>query len=569
MQRWLFFIILTPFFLFGQAKSVDIQQVEISYWLQGPRASSNPDLLNARAVLTFRVPESTTSVNLLAGGFKVSSIRKRQGREKEAVPFNQQNGVLTVETVLQPGELHEWVIDYEVDLSGEEIGSYVERADEFLAFNAFNTSAAISAGVGGTFYPALAGDESHVLLNITIHENRNTGFPGELEFETTNGDGSRSQFWRTEKPIAPEAFYLVIGEFKEFDAEDLEEEFELNQVALKTIRWEKAKTTMAGTVDFFGLEPAAFTDSQYHFLDSLSGLPLEGFFIVGTEAGLDAESAEWARRKVMALHLENNDTAKASERIWRKMISDKGIDWRNTFLDAKWKTFEQLGLKQKKRLLAYRIEQWRDANAELLAAIDSAELDTAFIQPLLRSTLLPKINISYRYIARDTALYVAYVQDTAAAPAYHIPLWVDVYSQDEVKREVHVIRAIEGQIKVTFRKVPSAANVDFGNYFPGRVEERKPDSYLLFQLSRASTVEQRRQALEGLFKTSNPNLFSTALGIAMRDEDPEIRLLAVQNAGALNIPAQQKLKDALLKLTEDPSAEVRQKAEALVEKYYE
>lgn len=569
MQRWLFFIILTPCFLFGQSNSIDIQHTEISYWLEGPRAATGRNLVNARAVVTFRVLENATAVNLLAGGFIVSSIRRRQGREKEMLSFNQENGVLEVQAALHPGEQHEWVMDYQLDLSREELLNYVQQEDEFLAFNPFNVNAPVSAGAAGTFYPTLAGDESYVRLNITIREKRNTGFPGILEFETTNGDGSRSQFWKTEKPITPESFYLVIGEFKEFDAEDLEEEFEMNQVALKALRWEKARATMTGAVEFFGLELATFSDSQYHYLDSLSGLPLEGFFIVGTEAGLDAKPEEWARRKVMALHLESNDTAKASERLWRQTVSHKGIDWRNAFLNNKWKTFDQLGLKQKKRLLSYRVEQWKDANAELLLIMDPAELDTTFIQPLLQSTLLPEINISYRYVARDTALYVSYKQDTAAAPAYHIPLRVNVYSGDEVKTETLVMRKVEGQFKVTFPKVPSAAGVGFGTYFPGRVEEQKPDSYLLFQLSRASTVEQRRQALEGLFKTSNPNLFSTALGIAMRDEDAEIRLLAVQNAGELNIPAQQKLKDTLLKLTEDPSAEVRQKAEVLVKKYYE
>ena len=65
------------------------------------------------------------------------------------------------------------------------------------------------------------------------------------------------------------------------------------------------------------------------------------------------------------------------------------------------------------------------------------------------------------------------------------------------------------------------------------------------------------------------NLFSTTLGIAMDDPNARIRVMALKRAGNLNVPAQLKLKDTLLKMSRtDPDPEVQEKAKALVLKYY-
>ena len=133
-----------------------------------------------------------------------------------------------------------------------------------------------------------------------------------------------------------------------------------------------------------------------------------------------------------------------------------------------------------------------------------------------------------------------------------------------------IIREAEGVLKLTLEGSPNMASVYLGEYFPGKVEDRKPDTYNLYQLSNASGPQERKQALEGLFQTKNVNLFSTALGIAMDDPEASIRNLALDNATDLTVPAQRKLKDTLINLSKmDDNAEVREKAKILVTKYYE
>src|SRR5690606_35281253 len=109
---------------------------------------------------------------------------------------------------------------------------------------------------------------------------------------------------------------------------------------------------------------------------------------------------------------------------------------------------------------------------------------------------------------------------------------------------------------------PRAVKVSFGEYFPGFISDRRPDTYDLYLLTKAENEYGRREALQNLFETSNANLFSTTLGIAMDDRDPSIRMEALRHAGNLPLPAQLKLENTLRKLaTEDPDARIRAEAE--------
>ncbi len=558
---------LWPCLIFGQTSTVDILNTEVSYWMAGPR-QIGVDHLRAQSVITLEALNEVTEVVLNARGLEVETVARQEGRIKGQLTFNTSSGQLRINTHLKNGGRLTLAINYTLPLSSDEYQNYILQSESLISFNPFNTSTDIAAGKAGMFYPAVDGDPCLLRLNITINNSRNCGFPGRLDFQVDHQNGTMSQYWSSDGPIAPEAFYLVIGEFREYDAEDLEEEFELAEIALQNIQLDRSKVEMAMAVGFFGLEPEIFTDSQYAYLDSISRLDLPGFFISGDEERLQVSPEELGRRKALALYLNGSDTAKASDHLWRLTVEQNGKEWEYSVLENKWKSVSSLDSVTKRRLIRYRVQQWRSSNEALLAGISSEALDTGFVAPLLKTTNLPLVNIGYRYVAGDTALYVTYTQDTSSAPVYQIPLQVSVYSNDEVTTVNRWLRKESGELKVAFSKSPNAAGVSFGRYFPGTIEESKPDAYLLFQLGNARTATARREALAGLFKTRNPNLFSTALGIAMRDDDAGIRLLALQNAGELNIAAQRKLEDSILKLTNDPVSEVRTLAESLARKYY-
>lgn len=550
------------------AQALHISHIQLDFWLAGKRASS-PSRIEAREILTFQASMSLSKVGLLARGLEIVSIRKKEGRLKDDLPFTQKGDSLWISVPVQTAKKYQWQIDYLIPIKEERYHNYVEESPQIFALNQFNMQGGVAGGQAGMFYPALAGDASFLEINLTVKAGKNSGVPGTLSFITDNQDGTISQYWNTHVAFTPESFYLVVGQFKEFDPEEIQEDFALSDMALKKIKEKQNRDRMTPTLEFFGISPEAITDSEYTLLDSLSKRKMSPFFLKPSEVPqLTAE--EYAYQQALALYLANYDSAKASQRQWEVTIQHKGNAWKENVLNQKWKGYDDLTKANKKRLLSYRLQQWRDANPEIIKAISSQELDTALFLPLLESLELPELSLSYRYVAGDSAQYINYSQDTSRSQVYALPVKITIYAKEEQLQLTEVLNKQSGRVKIHFLKVPNSVEVEFGRFFPGMIHDNKPDNYNLFQLSKAANATERMKALRGLFTTKNPNLFSTALGIAMDDPEAEIRLEALQNAGNLDSAARQKLKDTLYKLAEDdPDPGVQKEAKLLIQKYYE
>ena len=540
-------------------------------WYAGPQASGKEALIKARAFISFTGQLSSKDIELEVGECTISSVAKMEGREKEQLTYRLENQKITINLPIEIARRYQIVVDYDINLKADRIKNYIQHTTDLLVMNPFNALDDISLGTAGVFYPSLPGDESILLFNITILNKESVGFRGSIEFETDNQDGTKTQYWRSEQQISPEDFYLVIGEFKEFEAEDLEEEFELSALELrklKKIRIFNTKKDMLTAIAYLGLNPEALTDSQFAYVDSLSGLNQTGFFITGQEPNLGLTQKDLSRVKALILYSNANDTSKASQQVYDLLIQKNDESWEEDLMDWKWKNRSTLSAEDEKRVLRYRLNRWQNSNPNLFAVMTQAEIDTALFNPILQTYKYPNISISYRYVAGDTALYVNYTQDTTNAPMFTLPIEVTFTTDEGTFREAKKMAGVKGELRVPSTKIPNLASVFFGAYFPGRVDEKKPDTYLLYQLGQSKTTAERKEALLGLFKTNNPNLFSTALGIAMRDSNSELRILALKNADNLNLPAQQKLQSSIELLMQDSNTEISTLAKNLARKYY-
>ncbi len=571
MQRCLFFIFCFCYTAVLSGQKTDITKTEISMWYAGPQASGKEALIKARAFISFTGQLSSKDIELEVGECTISSVAKMEGREKEQLTYRLENQKITINLPIEIARRYQIVVDYDINLKADRIKNYIQHTTDLLVMNPFNALDDISLGTAGVFYPSLPGDESILLFNITILNKESVGFRGSIEFETDNQDGTKTQYWRSEQQISPEDFYLVIGEFKEFEAEDLEEEFELSALELrklKKIRIFNTKKDMLTAIAYLGLNPEALTDSQFAYVDSLSGLNQTGFFITGQEPNLGLTQKDLSRVKALILYSNANDTSKASQQVYDLLIQKNDESWEEDLMDWKWKNRSTLSAEDEKRVLRYRLNRWQNSNPNLFAVMTQAEIDTALFNPILQTYKYPNISISYRYVAGDTALYVNYTQDTTNAPMFTLPIEVTFTTDEGTFREAKKMAGVKGELRVPSTKIPNLASVFFGAYFPGRVDEKKPDTYLLYQLGQSKTTAERKEALLGLFKTNNPNLFSTALGIAMRDSNSELRILALKNADNLNLPAQQKLQSSIELLMQDSNTEISTLAKNLARKYY-
>jgi hypothetical protein len=568
MQRWLFFI-FCGFAISGlKAQPIDVFKTEVSIWMAGPQSYPTQQNVKARAVVSFKSNTSGSEFTLDVGPNEVSAVKLKEGREKNNLTYRLEGAKLTVQLPLEISKRYEVVVEYMLPMGSEAVQRFIQQSEDMLVLNPFNTRQGAELGVAGTFYPAVAGDACWLLLNVTLLNKKSIGFDGVVEFETHNGEGFKSIYGRSHQPLNPEAFYLVIGEFKEFEAEDLEEEFELSAIELRKIKFYNAKQDMQGALQYLSIQSEAITDSQLAYVDSLSQLPQPGFFISGLEHELGINSQDLKRIKALLLFQNNNDTGRASNKLYEVVVQKKGSSWEELMMDNKWRNRQQLPQEQVQIVLAYRLNRWKSSNPELFKNYSEIEIDTTLIGPMLQTFQFPVVEINYRYVAKDTALYIGYLQDTSISRSYPLPVEVKFTTSEGTFSQYKKLMDVAGNLRITTAKIPNVAYVNFGNYFPGRVNEKKPDTYLLYQLGEAQTAAGRKEALTGLFKTQNPNLFSTALGIAMRDTDAEVRLLALQNAINLDVSAQQKLKGSIEILTEDASSQIRKLANELADKYY-
>lgn len=685
MQRWFFFI----FCIIGNlaiGQSSDIVSIQLSLWKHGEFAEANSNLLEASAEIIFRGQEKPCQAKLLAVGMNVNSVELREGRIKGKLKWTQRNDSLLVELPAAKNKRTTIKVDYSIDLQDSSLELYLQNTESMFAFNAMNVNAQSGMGIIGMWFPAVVGDLFNMKLDVTTKAEENIGFNGQEEYKVKLENGLLAHFWKTEKEILPQDFYLIIGTFKEFDAEEMEEELVLAEVSLKVSKYEKSKRAVAPFMVLYGLSVASISDSEYAIVDSLSSLDFSAYFLqkndlpeidkkryqieaaiayhiegndmkLGSERHLlayaDTKGEEWlddimdqkwekrkglssehytrvlhyrhqiAKRKVtphmalyqlpkdsladseyavvdslksvnfsafflkstdlpgvsaeqysyeaaLAYYLENQNMMAASERHWNAYVSKRGEDWKNEILLGKWDAREELDSLAYFKALSYMLVKYKKSNPDLLATVSHTLFDTSFVKPLLARNRLPAVHFTYRYVSGDGALYVNYLQDTAASWVYTFPVRIIVRSGDLIDTAIKVVDQASGDLKVIFPKVPNLAKVEVGDFFPGAMTDKRPDTYNLFQLSKAESEAERAEALIGLFETSNPNLFSTALGIAMDDKQARLRLLALDYANDLDASGQRKLKDTIINLSQnDPDADVRQKAKILVSKYYE
>lgn len=572
MQRWLFFLTLLPFWLWSQGGAIDIRKTEISYWLAGPGSNSKEGLINARAVLSFTAAQSATSVQMLAGGCQVATVRKREGRDKEQLTFTRKEGTLTVDLMVKAGKKYQLVVNYTLDLSRPSFQNFVLNTPSLLAFNSFNTQPNIRAGRLGYFYPAVKGDASLVLLDITIPKRKNIGFPGELEFRVTEDNLWESQYWKSTDELSPEGFYLIIGEFEEFEAEEMEEEFKLGEIALKNVRSNRVQSQLTEAVQFLKMDPDSITDSAYVHIDSIARLGLTKFYLdtVGNLTtdpevlGLEKAAFVTYQPKAYNQYFLDYYTKKQGAEWLKDLL--KGQYEKQAFHPFFWQQYLRLFLGQADENLSLadtsRLGPNSGNSSEALALLSMAREVYSTQKPL-------EATIDYRYQSSAGTFYF-YLSQADTLVNYSLPLAVNVVtSGDQIKTNEIARFGEKDTIIIPLSESPKSALASFPyEIAPIKLNNNRPETYYLYDLANAESQEVKQQALIALFKTKNQNLFSTVLGIAMRDNSEQIRLMALQNARELNAPAQNKLRDEIYRLTQDSSADVRNLANQLVAKYY-
>lgn len=565
MQRCFFFIFLFWGYFTIPAQATDVLRTDLSLWLT--ENTRYADAIKATAKLEIQVNEKSKSISLQASDLLITDVRLSEGRLKESYRFEHKGDLLTVyDLSLKPGERITLFFDYYILPDIDQNNRLLLESEDLLVFNPEKLrNGRNSPMIVGSFYPALPADASELLVDISLPANHKSRLPGAMEFQTNNQDGSYSHYWRSEEPVSPEDFFLMAGDFESLRGSSLQDylaEQERQQIATHA---DKLRKTLEPALDYLEISNR-LNDEEMLNIDRMARQQLAGFYLNAT----DVHNAPYAFQLEQAgfLYHYRFDTATASREHLKYYLQICGEDWSQDLMEKHWESFERENSRDQELTLFLARRTWFKQNS-WSSEIDSAKADRKFWQAMERSREPPVISLDYSFKYKDRQQCINFIQDTNLAPVYSIPLQVLMVRNGDSSYSYHWISSATGTLTLEEASPPQYVEASFGQYFPGMVMERRPESHYLYQLSNTEDDIEKRRALQVLFNTDNPNLFSTILGIAMRDDDREMRAAALNRVDLVNEVGLVKLRSTITDLSQnDPDSANRQLAKAIAEKHY-
>lgn len=566
MQRCFFFVLLLWGYTSIPAQATDVLRTELSLWLT--EDTRYADAIKATAALEVRVSKKTDHISLQASNLLITEIRLSEGRLKESFRFTHKGNVLTIFGLsLNQGDRVTLFFDYYILPDIDQQQRLSLESENLLVLNPDKLRHGIegSATAAGNFYPALPADASELLVDISVPESYKSKLPGQMEFQTDNQDGSYSHYWRSNAPVKPEDFYLMAGNFESLQGESLNQylnEKEGEQIGHHAGQLRKH---LEPVFNYFQRN-LKLSDEELLNLDRLSRTELAGFYLTAE----DVHSPPYTFKLEQAAFLNNYqfDTTRASREHLKYYLQICGEDWSKDLLDSHWDNFETQNSNDQQLTLYLARHIWYQQN-RWTQNLDSLKTERLFWQKMEKSREPPVIQLDYSFRYKEKAQFISFMQDTALAPAYSIPLEVLAVTNGDSSYSYHWISGAKGDLVFERNTPPQYIEASFGKYFPGMVMERRPEAHYLYQLSHTRDEIEKRRALQLLFNTDNPNLFATIVGIAMRDPDRELRTAALNRVDQVNETGLMKLRPTIMELIEnDPDSANRQLAKAIAEKHY-
>lgn len=180
---------------------------------------------------------------------------------------------------------------------------------------------------------------------------------------------------------------------------------------------------------------------------------------------------------------------------------------------------------------------------------------------VLNRAALPAIHADYRFVAAEGVLYLNL---TSADSGFSWPLAVSwTCGTQENLKEGFLLPPAEHALPCG--RMPTAVQVDPGRLLPVKWTDRRPEMFLLGQLQNPDPFG-KWEAYGILLKSTNRNLRSTVMGIALDETEAWFRRLALQAATEeLDAAGMNKLRATLERIAEeDPEAELREMARELL-----
>lgn len=460
---------------------------------------------------------------------------------------------------------------------------------------------------------------------ITVQSKFQTLSNGELMWGTDNGDGTRTDYWKMDKPHAPYLFMMTIGEFSV-----IEDEWE----GIPLTYWvEKeyenyAKNIFGNTPEMMGFfsELLGYNYpwkkyAQVVVRDYVSGA------MENTSASVFMEELHKNKRE---LKDENWDGIIAHE-LFHQWFGDLVTteSWSNLTLNEGFADYseylwneEKYGVEEAdfqfrytksgylqdasngpKNLIRYYYESREDMfdghsynkgglvlhmlrkyvgddaffaslkyylHKNAFMAVEINDLRLAFehitgedlhwfFDQWYMALGHPILNISHEYRADTTYLTIEQVQNLDSIPLFELPVFVDVWVNNEKKSYPIVVTAQKEVYKFQSDSKPQLIDFDSEKQLLAEISHLKSDRELLFQYLNASKINAKYEVLFALSGIKNDSINNAILNLALNDPFHNIREGAISFVIDGNYKAKKYLPK-ILELSKDSDPAVRSSA---------
>ncbi|HEY0669358.1 MAG TPA: M1 family aminopeptidase [Sphingobacteriaceae bacterium] len=447
------------------------------------------------------------------------------------------------------------------------------------------------------WFPTINGPQEKMSqeVQITVPNDYVTLSNGELEFSSLNGNGTRTDGWRQEKPHSTYLTMLAAGNFtitkdKWRDKEVnyyMEPQFAENAKLIfgKTPEmmeyyskllgidypWDKysqivvrefvsgamENTSASVFFDRMNMTKGQYLDENYEDIiahelfhhwfgdlvtaESWANLPLNESFATYGEylwfehkygretADLQGLNDQMAYLSAKKSHLDviRYDYAD-KEQMFDVVTYQKGGRilhmLRKTVGDDAF--FKSLNLYLKRNL--YKTAEIHDLRLAF-EEVTGQDLNWFFDQWFLNSGHpVLSIQTGYDAVGKKATVTIKQLQDLSKNPLYQIPMAVDIYTGDKVKRQ-NIVLTMQGQtFSFPAATAPDLINVDAEKYILGEKADVKTLQQLVFQYANAPLFMDRLEALTGLYPMRKEKASRETFVKALKDKSWKIRQMALE-----------------------------------------
>ncbi|MGB0890900.1 MAG: M1 family metallopeptidase [Flavobacteriaceae bacterium] len=158
----------------------------------------------------------------------------------------------------------------------------------------------------------------------------------------------------------------------------------------------------------------------------------------------------------------------------------------------------------------------------------------------------PKLEISYDYntLLKTVTVNVIQIQNKN----FKFPLAIDIFENEKKTRHNVFIDSKDASFKFSYNKQPNLIQVNADGVLLCDIVENKVLSDYIFQLKHAESFVHKKEALLEIAKQQQDKKAFNALSNALLDNNPKIRILALENINLVNKYAKRAVIDKIKKI---------------------